>query len=722
MRNLLGRLNARSSDDLLTIARFWRVYLAGADRGRHVGTIYRVMTDIRAARDAWERFDSASRDIVRLLARTESDPQTVAEIAARLEKPEPETREAAVFLFTRGILSVQGDNQELPLGEQPRLFLPRELGLDYRHILDEMDTGDQSHAPLRTLLEGRDDPDLEENATVWGLKIIPGLRRRQELVNDILHQAGSHQRIDEVVNALDRPARAIYDVVREQSSEGPMPLNDAVSAAGLTLPDGPAMRVIAAGTVLRDALIELETAGLVLHTYKDDEIRALFIPREILEPGTTVAAVPLRALQPLEPDTVPEPESFHLFALAWDVLTVVREVISRGAPVWVPGEPLPLMWQRQLNRRLWFGRDEVPPPGYTGFLLYLALGVGVLEPGPQIASTGSDRHAVRPVPSGSVRSWRSRTFAAQTAALRDIWLVADQWIEGRERDQVDVWGAEWQGFRRHLLGALRDLDGDRWFLLGDVARHIATQDPGIIGSTFTAASSRGGRGGSRTAVIAQVIEIEIETAMHWFGFVELANVPKEGRAMRVTDAARLAAGDSRAGPDVPAPKWSEPVLTVDSQGLVALHRPAPVHIWSLTAFADAEQLRPEATFQLRPGSVGRALGAGFDLDQITGYLEQQGGEALPDEAIHLLREWTAGYKRVRMRRAAVLTPDVDTGIDDLRKIATDAGLDVLDGGPDGSLLVLLPATGDDATTAEETLLAALRASGHAGQWTHDKHT
>jgi hypothetical protein len=330
------------------------------------------------------------------------------------------------------------------------------------------------------------------------------------------------------------------------------------------------------------------------------------------------------------------------------------------------------------------------------------------------------------VPSGSVRQWRSRSFAEQTTAIRDIWLVADQWIEGRERGQIDVWGADWQGFRRRLLGALREIESGSWFLVSDVARRIAEQDPGLIGSTFTAASARGGRdrGNARTAAIAQILEVELETAMWWFGFVEVARVPKKGLALRVTDAARLAAGDSRAVPEEPKPGRDDAVLSVDETGLVTLHYPAPVHIWSLTAFGDAERLRPEAMYQLRPGSVGRALGAGFDLDQITGYLEHQSGKPLPDGLVHLLREWTAGYKRVRMRRAAVLTPDFETGIDELRKIVTEAGLESIDGGDGhpGGLVVLLPATGEDAASAEEALQAALRAAGFVGQWAMDKRT
>lgn len=725
MRNLLGRLNARSSDDLVRIARFWQVPLPGTDRGRHVGALYRVMTDIRACRTGWSRFDSTSREIIRTLAVSEAGPRTIAEITEQVGEPEETVRVAAIHLFRLGVLSVQGDNQELPVGESPRLFLPRELGQDFRRILDEIDAGDQSDASLRTLLEVRDDADLEETAMLWGIKVIPGLRRRQELVGDILQQVSTRRQADSVVASLQRPARSLWDVVRERGTEGPVPFAEAVDAAGLTVPDAPDSRAMVAGAILRDALIDLETSALVLHTYMGDGSRALFIPQEVLNPGTVATAVPLRALQPLDPESVPEPEMLHPFALAWDLLTVVREITSKGAPVWVPGEPLSLTWQRKLNRRLWFGREEVPPDGYLGMLLYLALGAGVLEPGPHMPGMGGDKNALRPVPSSKVRYWRGRSFAEQTAALRDAWLVADQWIEGREREQIDVWGADWQGFRRRLLGALREIDGDEWFLINDVAGRIAEQNPGLIGTTFTAASARGGsRGDARAAIIAQIVEVELQTAMHWLGFVEISRIEKKGLALRVTDFARLAAGDSRAVPEQPIPARDEPVLTVDGAGLVTLHHPAPVHIWSLTAFGDAEGLRPEATFQLRPGSVGRALGAGFDLEQIMSYLEHQGGKPLPDELAALLREWTAGYRRVRMRRAAVLTPDFETGVEQLRKIVTEAGLEIVDGGdvPQGGLVVLLPATGEDAATAEETLQAALRAAGYAGQWATDKRT
>jgi hypothetical protein len=715
MRNLLGRLHARKTPSLVHLARLWGIPLQGNDSGRQVGTIYRVMTDIRAVRSAWRQLDETSQRIVRILSASQGAARTIPELAADLDLPETTVRESCVQLFRWGILAREGDDQELPVGATPKLFVPRELGLDFRRVLDEIEAGDQSTLPLRTLLELRDDPDIEEAAQRWGIRVIPGLRRRHDLITEILRQVNSTRRIDAVIEALGAEATRLWEVVRKEAEIGPLRLDDAVKRAGLEVPAKPEGLAIARAATLREVLVELESSLLVHHTYLKDGSRALFVPQEILHPGTVPTAAPLRPLQPLR-DDIPEPEARHPYAIAWDMLTVVREIASKGSPVWVPGEPISRTWQRQLNSRLWFGGDEVPPEGYLGFLLYLALGAGVLEAGPKPPG-GGDKHAVRPVITPRVRQWRGYTFAHQIGALRDVWLFSDQWVEGREREQIDVWGADWQGFRRRLLGDLREMDPHEWFLLTDVARRLAEQDTGIVGSTFTAASARGGvdRGDARIAAIAQIIEIELQTAMWWFGFVDLVRIGRKGTALRVTEAARLAAADSRAVVESAEVASGEHALSLDEAGAITLHHPEPVHVWSLTAFADAESLQPETTYQLRPGSVGRALGAGFDLDQITSYLERQSGDGLPEPLRALLREWTAGYKRVRLRRVVLLTPDVEKGLDGLRDLAKSAGLDIV-GEHDGGLMVMLPATGDDGASAEDALLKALRHAGYAGQW------
>lgn len=709
VRNLLGRLNARSPDELQRIARTWQVPLPGADRGRHVGALYRAMTDIRHAREVWDRLDANAQVIVRDLALREIGAVTIAEIAALTGFSESVTRDAAIRLFQQGMLAREGDKQELPVGATPRLFLPRELGQIFRRVQDEIDAGDMTTSSLRVLMEMLDDPEIEEAAAIWGIKVVPGLRRRGDLISQMLKQVANADRAQRVIEGRSRPARALWDAVRSRADGGPMPLVDALAAADLAVPEFSSPDFVRSGARALNALSELESALLVFHTYRRDGSRWLFVPQEILHPGEVAATLPLQPLQPLAEGLVPEPRPVFREALAWDLLTVLREISEHVAPVWVPGEPLSRAWQRRVNRRLWHGGEDVPPRGYLAFLFHLALGAGVVAPGEQPITSGADKGAIRPAVTPMIREWRRLSFAAQMDRLRTVWLATDQWIEGREREEIDVWGADWRGFRHRLLAALESLTAGEWVMLDDLATRFAEQDPTIIGTTFTAASARSGpdRGDQRAAAIAQIIAVELETALDWFGIVELSTVPGKGVAVRV-----------KAPVEEPGPVSDDsPVLSVDEDGLITLHKPSPLHIWSLSAFADAEGLQPEAKFQLRPGAVGRALGAGFDLEQITTYLTRQGSGQLPAKLRETLHDWTVGYRRVRMRRAVVLSADSDTARDELRAGLDDAGLDVLTAPGHGhDLIVLLPASAEEPEDAEDHLLTVLRARGYAGQW------
>jgi hypothetical protein len=716
MRNLLGRLNARSDDDLQRIAKFWQVPLT-SDRGRQVGLLYRTMSDVRAARSVMQRFDGDARTIVREMAAAEAEALPLAGIAELAALPEDVTREAAIRLFRTGILAREGDNQELPVGTIPRLFLPRELGLVFRRVQDEIDAGDVSSSPFRVLLEMRDAPEIEAAATRWGINVVPGLRARDDLIGQILRQVTT-DRIERMVAGLRPEARRIWQVMQERTVGGPLALDDVLLAANLQPRDGNdaagAMRV-------RDALDDLETSLLVLHTYDRSGTRALFVPREILQPDEAPLTVPLRPLEPVAAEKVAPVAPKHPHAIAWDVLTVLREIANHGAPVWIPGEPLSRSWQRRLNGRLWFSGEEVPPEGYLSFLLQLALAAGLLHRTAPPVGSMADRNAVVPVIAPQVREWRSRTFPEQSSRLRTLWLGNDEWIEARERGEMNVWGPDWRGFRRKLLEAVGDLDPDQWFMLRDLAKRKAQTDPALIGSTFTVASShadtgRNDRGAARTATIAHIIRLELDTAFTWFGIVEAGYVAGKGTAIHVSERGQHIATDPEIA--IAEEKGSGPAFDVTRDGTIIVRRPAPVHIWSLTAFADADEVSFEPSYQLRPRSVGRALGAGFDLDQIVTYLERHSGAALPDTLKASLAEWTAGYRRVRMRRAIVLTPDAGAAREDLERIVRDADLSLIEvPGDAGSLYVLLPLTDGDAGAAEETLLSALRASGYLGQWT-----
>jgi hypothetical protein len=714
MRNLLGRLNTRSAEDLQRIARYWQVPLTG-DRGRQIGLLYRTMSDIRAARTMMERLEPDEIRIIRELTSANEGALPIAELANRTELDPAVARETAIRLFRSGILAREGDSQELPVGVSPRLFLPRELGLVFRRVQDEIAAGDTSSSTFRVVLQAQSTATIEEAATRWGINVMPGLRSRDELIGQILRQMTA-ERIRRLVDALDPDARRIWDVMDQRSIGGTLPLADVVREAGLNASGDDARMA----TRVRDALDQLETTLLVLHTYDREGRRSLFVPQEIRHPGETPATVPMQPLTPLAAEDVVPSKSRHPHALAWDLLTVLREIASHGAPIWVPGEPVSRSWQRRLNGRLWFGGEELPPEGYLGFLLQMGLSIGLLQRTAPPPGTHADRHAIVPVVSPMIREWRSRGFAEQSARLRFLWLSSDEWIEARERGDVDVWGPDWRGFRRKLLESVAEMEPGQWYLLRDLAQRLAETDPALIGTTMTVASSRGGDAGEdresgRISATALVIRLEFETALAWFGIVETGRVARRGLAVRLTERGQAIA----AKPDAVEIETSRSgaALEVSGSGAVVVKQPEPLHIWSMSAFADAELVREEPVFQVRSGSVGRALGAGFDLEHILTYLERHSGKPVPEPLRGNLREWTAGYKRVRLRHATLLTPDPGTSREDLEQVVRDAGLDVVTvAGDAGSIYAVFPPTEGDAAMSEETLLTALRAAGFFGQW------
>ncbi|MBA2248041.1 MAG: hypothetical protein H0W23_07925 [Chloroflexia bacterium] len=167
------------------------------------------MTDVRHARAVWERLDPNDQIVVHDLALAASELRTVVEIAALTGLPDSVAREVSIRLYRAGMLAREGDTQELAVGAIPRLFLPRELAQVFRRVQDEIDAGDLSDSSLRVLLEMLDDTEIEEAATIWGIRVIPGLRRRGDLIGQILRQVASPERIARVVAERSRFATTI---------------------------------------------------------------------------------------------------------------------------------------------------------------------------------------------------------------------------------------------------------------------------------------------------------------------------------------------------------------------------------------------------------------------------------------------------------------------------------------------------------------------------------
>src|SRR5262245_14886618 len=105
MRNLLGRLNARTTEELTRIAAAWQVPLSSGDRLGMVSRLYRALADPRTARDCWDRLPEDERAMVRLLAVSEETALTLPDLADHLEISEEEVRQTAVHLYHKAIVA-----------------------------------------------------------------------------------------------------------------------------------------------------------------------------------------------------------------------------------------------------------------------------------------------------------------------------------------------------------------------------------------------------------------------------------------------------------------------------------------------------------------------------------------------------------------------------------------------------------------------------------------
>ncbi|MDQ3043782.1 MAG: helicase-associated domain-containing protein, partial [Chloroflexota bacterium] len=623
-----------------------------------------------------------------------------------------EIHETASALYRAGILAREGDLEELPVGTMPRVFVTRELTLGFRRVQDEIDTGDLSTTPLRALLELLDDPELEASAALWGLHVIPGLRQRDELILRILEQVGDATRVAAVSARQRRDAVAIWRRMGQEENGAPVALADAAAVAGLGDTPHDAQR-------LATALAELETSLLVWHTYGPGGARYLFVPAELRAPHPP-APRDLPPLTPVATATIAPLTALPLDALAWDLLTLLREIsrTDTATPRYTAGEPFPRAWARRINPRLWQRGSDTPPPGYLSFLIQLGLAEGLLQAREQHGPTHLDL-------GGGIRAWRDRSFSEQTSRLRWWWQASRDWIEAAERDTVRVEGADWRAMRRRLVALLAEIDPQLWQPRDALTDWIAARDPDLLGPTFQAATARNPRDerDQRRHAIAEVVDLELETAARWFGLVEIAPIPGQTEAVRVTEACHTYAASAVLGgaPVVPppVPTAEGPALTIAPDGMIQLNQPTPLRVWSLSAFADLEALDAAASYRLTAASLGRALAAGFDLAQITNFLSGQSGTPLPPSLTETLAGWVQEYGRVWLHPAILVTPESDAIRDDLQRAATEAGFTprIL---PDGSLLVLPPANASGGELSQNethsALIAAWRAAGFSPQW------
>lgn len=695
MRNLMGRLNARTDEELQRIAVAWLIPATARDRAASIAQAMRAMLDLRAVRDFWFRRTHAERAMIALFVADGSDRGlTLDELTARLGGDATAVRATATRLYQAGVLAADQRPQAAVTGEPARLFLPRETSQMFARVIDEIDAGDISGSPLSALLELLDDPDIQRAAEVWQLEPVPGLRTRRELTEGLLELVSYPDRRAAVERKLGWDARRILGKVAEVPVGQPVPLAEVTEALDLD-PDQPR-----SADRLRQALTELEESLLVWHTVTSDGARALFQPmwQRDAEAEDTEGRLPV----PVEAE--PERgEPQHPAALAWDLLTLLRWV-GAGTPEVAPFSSVTGRSRQRLDELLWNrGRDE-PVPGYLDFLAALADHEQLLDP-PDADSRVNQ----------ALRRWRTRSFGDQMTALLYAWLAAPTWIEAMDQEDVVVSGAQWPQFRRRLLVLLPELDPERWYPLESVARWCGRLAAESLGESVRIATARPldtslDRSTERLSSLEQVVERTLLGPFAWFGLIERGVVPSTGEVIRVTHEALVAAG---VRPAVVEPEPAGPPLVVHADGTVTIPAPSPLRIWATTAFADQVRLRPVAEYRITRRSLKGALAAGFRIEDVETFLERQSGAPLEPAVRSRLDEWAETLGRVWLTPSLILEPDQDDDLGSLRSLLEAEGLQVT---PLGSRLLVEDADGSTPAAFALRLDALLRTAGRSPQF------
>jgi hypothetical protein len=657
MRNLLGRLLQRSPAELERIARAWAIELGGSDRHADVSFLYRTMTDVWAVRDVWERVSDTGKRLVSALDDhdgTSCPPEEVArEAGIDPEAGLPELRR----LYEIGIISAEDRAQGTGADTDPAVFLPREMGLMIERVETERNAPSPRDLPLEELLATATYPEIEEAATAWGARVIPAMHARGELVGIISEQLSRPERVERMIAALSGPARNAW--ARLTVAGGTLALDELLSPRDVPL------------LTRRRILRELAAPLLVWHGYDERGTRLVIVPQSILHPQPVAVEQPPE-LTVVESAEVIEPEWLFPYAAAWDLLTLLREVVVSG-PRWralAEGDPTMI---RRLRKKLWRSDRETLdlPTGYIPFIVRVGALMGVLRDVDD-----------RAVPGDAAQSWREHAFTSASQRMVAAWAGAEEWVEGRERVDANLYGASWPTFRATLIKAIGDLDEDQWYEQDRFVERLLKTHPDLLRQAQVVAVGHAPRRGRvdtsadahdrREQILSLVIGTTLETACVWLGLIDRAyTLGKRTPVLRVTPFGRWIAG-----------KRVEPVMTqlgqaplgVGANFQTLLFRQTPRRVWALSAFAELQSLDRVSTWALTAEALIRALASGLDLTQITGFLERQNGAPLPQNVAYTLNEWDRGYRRVWLRRAVLLVPDEGEESAPIADALKDAGL------------------------------------------------
>jgi predicted transcriptional regulator len=685
LRNLLGRLHDRSGHDLDLIARWWEIDLRAREHAAAVAHLYRVLIDAWSYALAWERLSPTDRVVLDLLVDDEG-AFTEAEIAERLGAPVSSVEPSVRRLYRAGFLFAEQDEPVLP-GIESRYFLPREIAHLTANLRREQERGLPVNESAAALLDRLSDGALVDIAERMGRQIIPALALRADLMAYIEPRLGDPKQLREAVRALNPGAARLWRWLLDHP-EPPTP-GEARAALGID------------GSELRRAVQSLAEHGLLWRGYASGDqgergpTLRLVVPDLLRHPRGRQEPPPPE-LREVDGTEIPAADWISPYAAPWDLLTVLRALAAgQLRPSAVAESNSPAM--RRLASFFWRRSGDLPPTGYVAFLGFLATGLGLLRP--EASGVALER----------VREWTGLDFPEQLRRMVEVWRQSSAWPEGESKEALQVWGADWPGFRSRLLSALTQLEPGTWVTLDSFSARLAAAAPDALGAHFTAAASHEEPDrrpeGRRLAVVRLAIELTLTTAAEWLGLIAVAKVGRE-TVLTPTELSQAIANGRQPPPlEVLAPHS----LVVQPDFEALLLQPSPRRIWALSAFTQPVSLDRVSSYRITRQSIERGLSAGLALVQMTGFLEQHAGEPLPQNVAFEIETWAREFRKVRIRESLLIEPDDRASVATITEDLRGAGLrfELL---PGDRLLVLMP-DGADWDQMRRSIEERLRALG-----------
>ncbi|MHB8647065.1 MAG: helicase-associated domain-containing protein [Thermomicrobiales bacterium] len=663
-RSLLTLLMDAPPAEIRAAAEAWDVHLTKRTHTDNVALLYQAMTDRWTVEDLLDGLPAQARDIAGALALGPEEGLAREELMTRLRLDPLDLSASLAALQQAAIVHRQSTGT---------LSLPRELATVIARAVRDRQRGDFAAPTITQLLESLDANVLLDAARRWHVTDAPTSLRpgdRERLLHALHARVRTPRALAEVEAALSPGARRVVAALREESS--PLPLSEATALAGA---EGPSAR--------RALLVEMTASLVACHGWSWGE-RMLVMPVEFRAPAMT--QMPLPPLNAVSAEPVQGWR--HPFALAWDLLTLLR-LIEHEASRWPSGgiaalaDDHPLI--ERVASRFWASLDTtMPPSGALAFLAALGRARGL------IAERDEDgRHLLAindPV------TWAKLGFGAQTRELFAAWRGMAGWLEG-QGTATQLWGVEWPAFRARLLDALSQCQPGHWYLLDNLLARLVQVRPSLLGEEFTAASAVGQAPPDRDALVRGCIEATLRSTLSWFGVVAWGRTAM-GEAVQITDVGWWLLGR---GPEPVVPPFGPSPLAVQPDLTVLVLHAEPSHLWPLLALADVATLDRVSIYQITAASLRRALRRGLAFDQVVRFLESRTGGALADAIRVTLEEWMRAVRRVVLDRVILLAADEQEILDEAVALARAHGASV-QMLPDGRALIHVP-DGDDALAA-----------------------